>query len=40
MRASGSVPKREGARRLARERFGAEALGMRLKAALAKVVRG
>jgi len=30
---------REGARRLARERFGAEALGMRLKAALARVVR-
>lgn len=30
---------RSGARRLARERFGPDALGMRLKAALAKVVR-
>jgi glycosyltransferase involved in cell wall biosynthesis len=30
---------REGARRLARERFGPEAIGMRLKAALAKVVK-
>jgi len=30
---------RAGARRLARERFGPDALGMRLKAALAKVVR-